>query len=77
MRRLSFDYVPLWLCFLIGILPILSITSCAAVGSAPSWTPCQHPLIDPSTDHGVYRAILSYQREVDDCNALNGFEVTE
>lgn len=77
MPRLSYVFGLFCLRFLIVALIVLSITSCAAVPTAQSPVQCQHPLIDPSTDHGVYRALLSYQREIDQCNALNGFEVQD
>lgn len=59
------------LLLLIGPL-LLSLTSCASVETAPLWTPCKHPQIDPRTDQGVAQGLLSYQREIDTCNALNG-----
>ena len=61
-----------WLLCLMLALLMPSITSCASVEGASSWTPCQHPPIDPSTQHGVYRSLLAYQKEVDRCNAVNG-----
>lgn len=77
MPLLSNAYVWFWLRLLTALLLVLCMTSCAAVPSALSWTPCQHPLIDPSTDHGVYKALLSYQQEIDTCNALNGADASQ
>lgn len=77
MQRLSFVYGLFWLRLLTAVLLTLCITSCAAVQTAQSPVQCQHPLIDPSSDHGVYRALLAYEQEIDQCNALNGFEVPE
>lgn len=71
-QRLSFGSLKSFVHILILGLLILCITSCARVQTAQSWTPCRHPLIDPSSQHGVYRALLSYQEEVDTCNAING-----
>jgi hypothetical protein len=77
MPHLSYAYGKFLLRLLTALLLVLCMTSCAAVPTALSPVQCQHPLIDPSTDHGVYRALLSYEQEIDNCNALNGFEVPE
>ncbi len=60
------------------LLPLsLSLTSCASVGTALPWSPCEHPLIDPRTDQGVAQGLLAYQREIDRCNAMNGYGEVE
>ncbi|AKF13968.1 putative Rz1-like protein [Pseudomonas phage vB_PaeP_SPCB] len=32
---------------------------------------CEHPLIDPTTQAGLIRAVAAYQDALDLCNALN------
>lgn len=77
MLPLNFAYASFILRCLIVLLIVASMTSCARVDGVRSWTPCQHPLIDPSTQQGVERGLLSYMREVDQCNALNGVSPTQ
>lgn len=68
---LSYAYGLFILRLLIVLLIAGSMASCAAVGTAPKWNPCQHPLIDPSSQQGVEGGLLAYMREVDECNAMN------
>ena len=56
---------------------LLSLTACAPVQTAPEFSPCQHPLIDPTSNGGLSLAVSAYIQEVDSCNARNGYEETK
>jgi hypothetical protein len=79
---LNFVYLLMLLFVRIGIgltfvFLMLSVTACAPVQTAPDFSPCQHPLIDPSTQGGLSQGLLAYVQEVDACNARNGYEETK
>ena len=57
---------------LIVLFLIASLTACAPVQTVPEFSPCRHPLIDPTSNGGLSRAVSSYVQEVDSCNARNG-----
>ena len=78
---LNFVYLLMLLLMRIGIgltfvFLMLSVTACAPAPDASLFSPCQHPLIDPSTQGGTSKALLSYIEELDSCNARNGYEDT-
>lgn len=38
---------------------------------------CEHPLVDARTNGGLVKAVLLYSEALDQCNALNGFNINE
>ncbi|CAX63168.1 Rz-like spanin [Pseudomonas phage phikF77] len=54
---------------LTGLCLLLSLAACVTA-PAPAVL-CEHPLIDPTTQAGLIRAVAAYQDALDLCNALN------
>lgn len=54
---------------------VLFVTGCAQQVSVqrPEPVQCKHPRINPSTNAGMARAVLSYQEALDTCAAWNGY----
>jgi hypothetical protein len=75
--RLSKLWSPYLMVASAGLLS-LSLMGCASPSDAlPAlqvWSPCNRPLVDVSTDAGVYRALADYDAEVVACNARNGIQ---
>ena len=52
---------------------LLSLTACASTSPAPQEpVPCVHPVVDPSTKGGLYRALAAYYAALELCNSING-----
>lgn len=60
------------LMLLLGLPLALSLTACASGSVVPQPAKCEHPVVDVSTDQGLWTALLDYHTAVETCNSLNG-----
>lgn len=60
------------LMLLLGVPLLLSLTACASPSVAPEPVKCQHPVVDVTTDGGLWKGLLDYHTAIETCNSLNG-----
>lgn len=56
---------------------MLLLTGCASTSAVNEPVRCLHPQVDVRTNGGVAKAVLLYSEALDQCNALNGFNLNE